>query len=80
MDDRVRNLRGPLRRHMPADANPKSMAEESDQRRAQGVRRYFGEDWKDHRLYHVVINLAVGFEPAATALLCAAGLAVRQAA
>jgi cytidylate kinase len=80
MDDRVRNLRGPLRRHVPPGANPKSMAEESDQRRAQYVRRYFGEDWKDHHLYHMVINSAVGFEAAATAILCAAGLTARQAA
>lgn len=80
MDNRVRNLRGPLRRHVPAGANPKSMAEESDQRRAQYVRRYFAEDWKDYRLYHVVINSAVGFEAAASAILCAAGLTARQPA
>ena len=80
MDDRVRNLRGPLRQHVPAGSNPKSMAEESDQRRAQYVRRYFGEDWKDHHLYHMVINSAVGIEAAATAILCAAGLTARQAA
>jgi cytidylate kinase len=80
MDERVRNLRGPLRRHVPAGADPKTMAAESDQRRANYVRRYFGEDWKDHRLYHLVINSAVGFEAAAAAILSAAGLTARQPA
>jgi cytidylate kinase len=80
MDERVRNLRGPLRRHVPPGANPKTMAEESDQRRASYVRRYFGVDWKDYRLYQLVINSAVGFEAAATAILAAAGLSARQPA
>jgi hypothetical protein len=56
------------------------MAKESDQRRTNYVRRYFGEDWKDYRLYHMVINSGVGFEAAATAILCAAGLMAHQPA
>ena len=80
MDDRVRNLRGPLRRHVPPGADPKTLAEESDRRRASYVRRYFGEDWKDYRLYQMVIDSAVGFEAAASAILCAAGLTARQPA
>jgi len=79
MEQRVRNLRGPLRRHVPPGADPQAMAEESDQRRAEYVRRYFGEDWKDYRLYQVVINSAVGFEAAAAAIVSAAGLSTRQA-
>jgi cytidylate kinase len=78
MEQCVRNLHGPLCRHVPPGADPRAMAEESDQRRAEYVRRYFGEDWKDYRLYHMVINSAVGFEAAATAILCAAGLSTRQ--
>jgi cytidylate kinase len=80
MDNRVRNLQGPLRKYLPPDADPRALAEESDQRRATYVRRYFGEDWKDYRLYHMVINSGVGFETAATAILCAAGLTARQPA
>jgi cytidylate kinase len=79
MDQRVRNLRGELRRHVPPGADPRVMAEESDERRAEYVRRYFGEDWKDYRLYQMVINSAVGFEAAATAILSASGLSARQA-
>jgi len=80
MEERVHNLRGPLRRHVPPGSEPGAMAAESDRRRADYVRRYFDEDWKDHRLYHMVINSAVGFEAAATAILSAAGLTARQPA
>jgi cytidylate kinase-like protein len=79
MDERVRNLRGPLRRHVPPRADPRAMAEESDNRRAEYVRRYFGKDWKDYRL-HLVINSAVGFEAAVTTILCAAELTARPPA
>ena len=75
MEQRVRNLRGVLRRHLPPGIDPQAMAQESDQRRSQYVRRYFGEDWKDYRLYHMVVNSAVGFEAAASAILSAVGLA-----
>ena len=78
MEQRVRNLLGPLRRHVPPGADPQAMAEESDQRRAEYVRRYFGEDWKDHQLYDMVINSGVGFEAVAGAILSAAGLTARQ--
>ena len=78
MDQRVRNLRGPLRRYLPAGADPRTEAEESDRRRADYVRRYFGDDWKDYRLYHIIINSAVGFEAAAAAILLAAGLTARH--
>jgi len=80
MEQRVHNLRGPLRRHVPPGSDPETMAEESDQRRAEYVSRYFGEDWKDYRLYQMVINSVVGFEAAATAILSAAGLSTRQLA
>lgn len=78
IEDRIRNLRGVLRKVVPPGADPKQLATESDQRRSNYVRRYFGEDWKDHRLYHMVINSSVGFEAAASAVLCAAGLSARH--
>ncbi len=80
MEHRVRNLQGRLRSAVPPGGNPKTIAEESDQRRANYVHRYFGEDWKDYRLYHMVINSAIGFETAVNAILVAAGLAERQPA
>ena len=78
MEQRERNLRGPLRRHVPPGSDPRAMAEESDQRRAEYVRRYFGEDWKDYRLYNMLVNSGVGFEAAARAILSAAGLSTGQ--
>ena len=80
IEDRVRNLRGPLRVHVPPGADPRALALESDARRANYIRRYFGEDWKDYRLYHMVINSSVGFEAAAGAVLSAAGLRARESA
>jgi len=78
MEQRVRNLEGPLRRHVPPGSDPRTMAEETDLRRSEYVRRYFDEDWKDYRLYNMVINSVVGFEAAADAILCAAGLTARR--
>jgi cytidylate kinase len=78
MEQRVRNLEGPLRRRLPPGSDPRTMAAETDLRRSEYVRRYFGEDWKDYRLYNMVINSVVGFEAAATAILCAAGLTADQ--
>jgi cytidylate kinase len=80
METRVRHLQGPLRRHVPPGADPQTLAEESDQRRASYVRRYFAKDWKDYRLYHLVINSKMGFEVAADAVLAASGLTARQPA
>lgn len=49
-------------------------AEEIDARRAAYVRRYLGEDWKDPRLYHLVIDASIGLDRATDAVLVAAGL------
>lgn len=48
--------------------------EETDRRRAAYIRRFYGEDWKDRRLYHLVISSALGIETVADAIVCAAGL------
>ncbi len=47
-------------------------------RRANVDRRHFGADWKDSRLYHVVLNSSIGVEPAVRAILSAAGLAAEN--
>ncbi len=77
LDTRARNLRERLGR----GANAKAEAEENDARRAAYIQRYFGRDWRDYRLYDLVIDSRIGFEPAVDAILCAAGLAraVREA-
>lgn len=48
--------------------------EETDRRRAAFIRRFYGEDWKDRRLYHLVISSVLGIETVADTIICAAGL------
>jgi cytidylate kinase len=48
--------------------------EETDRRRAAYIQRFYGEDWKDRRLYHLVISSVLGLETVRDTILCAAGL------
>ena len=47
---------------------------ETDRRRAAYIQQFYGEDWKDRRLYHLVISSALGLETVRDTILCAAGL------
>jgi hypothetical protein len=42
------------------------------------ISRFYGEDWKDRRLYHLVISSVPGIETVADTVLCAAGLAPKD--
>ncbi len=64
-----------LRRALGLKNNVAQTAEETDRRRAAFIRRYFEEDWKDFRLYHLVINSSIGLDRAAEVIMTAAGLA-----
>jgi cytidylate kinase len=66
-DDRMRRLRARLGR----EADVETLMDETDRERAAYVRRHFGCDWLDHRLYHLLVNAALG-EAAAVALIAAA--------
>ena len=68
---RVRNLRSQI----PDPAAARTEADAHDARRGAYIQRYFGQDWRDYRLYDLVIDSRVGFEAAVNAILCAAGLA-----
>jgi cytidylate kinase len=48
--------------------------EETDNHRAAYIRRFHNEDWKDRRLYHLVISSTLGLETTRDTILCAAGL------
>lgn len=48
--------------------------EETDHRRAAYIRRFYGEDWKDRRLYHLAISSGLGIETVADTIIFAAGL------
>jgi cytidylate kinase len=47
---------------------------ETDKRRAAYVKRYFGHDWTDRRLYHMMINSCMGFEAMIQSTIDGAGL------
>jgi len=49
--------------------------EETDRRRAAYIRRTFGADWKDHRLYHLMISSVLGLDTVAETILYASGFA-----
>lgn len=49
--------------------------EATDRRRADYIRRFYNQDWDDHRLYHLMLNSCMGFPAMIGATLEAAGLA-----
>jgi cytidylate kinase len=49
--------------------------EETDARRAEYVDRFYGQDWQDHRLYHLMLNSCMGFDAMLKSTVEAAGLA-----
>ncbi|HEX5236305.1 MAG TPA: cytidylate kinase-like family protein [Silvibacterium sp.] len=46
----------------------------TDKRRAGYVKRYFGHDWTDRRLYHMMINSCMGIDAMVESTLNGAGL------
>jgi cytidylate kinase len=63
-----------MRDRLAPGSDAERFMEETDRRRAAYIRRFYGEDWKDRRLYHLVISSALGIETVADAIVCAAGL------
>lgn len=66
-----------MRDRLAPGMNAERMMEETDRRRAAYINRFYGEDWKDRRLYHLVITSGLGLETVRDAILCAAGLTAR---
>ncbi len=66
-DERVRRLR----RRLGPDADLDALIEQVDRERAAYVRLHFGCDWLDARLYHLMVNAALGEEAAVAAILAA---------
>jgi len=60
-----------LRERLGPGADLELMLEETDRERAAYVRRHFGENWLDPRLYHLMVNAALG-EEAAVSVIAAA--------
>ena len=66
-----------MRDRLAPGINAERMMEETDRRRAAYINRFYGEDWKDRRLYHLVITSGLGLETVKDTILCAAGLTAR---
>jgi cytidylate kinase len=49
--------------------------EATDRRRANYIRRFYNQDWSDHRLYQLMLNSCMGFPAMIGATMEAAGLA-----
>jgi cytidylate kinase len=66
-EERLRRLRTRLGK----GADLELVLEETDRERAAYVRRHFGENWLDPRLYHLMVNAILGEEAAASTILAA---------
>jgi len=63
-----------MRGRLAPGTDAERFMDETDRRRASYIRRFYGEDWKDRRLYHLVISSALGIETVADTIVCAAAL------
>ena len=66
-----------MRTRLAPGTDAERFMDDTDRRRAAYIRRFYGEDWKDRRLYHLVISSALGLETVTDTILCAAGLTLR---
>jgi cytidylate kinase len=64
-----------MRDRLAPGTDAERFMEETDRRRAAYIQRFYGEDWKDRRLYHLVISSVLGLETVRDTIFCAAGLA-----
>jgi cytidylate kinase len=66
-----------MRDRLAPGTDAERFMDEADRRRAAYIRRFYGEDWKDRRLYHLVISSVLGIETVADTILRAAGLTAK---
>ncbi|MGB7760939.1 MAG: cytidylate kinase-like family protein [Bryobacteraceae bacterium] len=58
-----------LRRRVPSASNIEQLMRSTDQRRADFIRLYFGCDWKNIHLYHMLISSELGEETVADMII-----------
>ncbi|MCL5006290.1 MAG: cytidylate kinase-like family protein [Acidobacteria bacterium] len=63
-----------LRERLAPGTDVERVMDQMDRQRAAYINRLFGEDWRDRRLYHIVISSGLGLEKVADTILCAARL------
>jgi cytidylate kinase len=62
-----------LRRRAPAASNPEELMRSTDQCRADFIRLYFGCNWKNLHLYHMLLSSELGEETVAGMIIQAIG-------
>jgi cytidylate kinase len=65
-----------LRARLGSGADVELALEETDRERAAYIRRHFNQNWLDPRLYHLMVNAAIGEEAAVATILTALDAAV----
>ncbi len=63
-----------LHKRHPGANDLESIAAEMDRRRADYIRRYFGQDWTNRHLYNLLVCSSIGIDAVVATILCAAGL------
>ncbi len=63
-----------LRERLSPDKDPERTMDEMDRRRAAYIDRFYARDWKDRRLYHLVISTTLGLDTVTNTIVCAAGV------
>jgi cytidylate kinase len=66
-----------LRSRLPRGTDCRETAMQRDRMRYEYIRHHFNQDWSNPHLYHMLICSSIGFDYAADAVLCAAGLKPR---
>ena len=70
-----------FKQHFPEKADrAEDELEATDRRRAAYIRRFYGQDWADRRLYHLMMDSCMGEAAMMGAVMAASGLANRSAA
>jgi Cytidylate kinase-like family len=73
-EQKIKTLRGRL----GPGTDVEECMERTDRQRAAYIRHAFGEDWKDQRLYYLMISSGLGLDTVAATILCAAGLTPQE--
>jgi len=60
-----------LRQRLGPEADVDALIEQTDRERAAYVQRHFERDWRDARLYHLMVNAALGEDAAVAAIQAA---------
>jgi len=58
-----------VRQRVPAENNPEELIRSMDRQRSEYIRIYFGCNWSDPHLYHMLISSEVGEDEVASIII-----------